>query len=218
MTDNGQAFDYPDMGIFQENRCRFPPDQLLPYSGQHVAWSLDGTSILASGQDMEEVENKLVAAGIDPLMTMTFRYYQDKIIQPAVALGGSIIRPRPVIAVTLLGPTNARLLEAHLDTGSDDTVFPERIAQQLGIDLTHAQQGQARGVGMAGAPLRYVRLPLRIAAGSERREWTAWVAFTPVPMKRPLLGFAGCLQFFTATFHGDREIVELTINSLYPGT
>jgi hypothetical protein len=43
------------------------------------------------------------------------------------------------------------------------------------------------------------------------------VAFTPVRLWRPILGFAGCLQFFTATFHGDREEVELVINALYPG-
>jgi hypothetical protein len=33
-----------------------------------------------------------------------------------------------------------------------------------------------------------------------------------------LYGFAGFLQFFTAKFEGDREEVELTVNSLYPGT
>ena len=52
----------------------------------------------------------------------------------------------------------------------------------------------------------------------ERHEWPAWVGFTPAPLRRPLLGFAGCLQFFTATFSGDREQVELDANALYPGT
>jgi hypothetical protein len=37
-------------------------------------------------------------------------------------------------------------------------------------------------------------------------------------LKQPLLGFAGCLQFFDALFHGAREDVELSVNSLYPGT
>jgi hypothetical protein len=37
-------------------------------------------------------------------------------------------------------------------------------------------------------------------------------------MQQPILGFAGFLQYFTATFIGDREEVELTVNSLYPGT
>lgn len=36
-----------------------------------------------------------------------------------------------------------------------------------------------------------------------------WVGFSPA-ISRPLFGFAGFLQFFTATFHGDREQVELT--------
>jgi hypothetical protein len=31
-------------------------------------------------------------------------------------------------------------------------------------------------------------------------------------------GYAGFLQFFTTTFHGDRELAELTVNSAYPGT
>jgi hypothetical protein len=33
-----------------------------------------------------------------------------------------------------------------------------------------------------------------------------------------LLGFAGFLQYFTATFFGDLEEVELTVNAAYPGT
>ena len=36
-------------------------------------------------------------------------------------------------------------------------------------------------------------------------------------MTHYLLGFAGCLQFFDALFHGEREEVELTVNGLYPG-
>jgi hypothetical protein len=44
------------------------------------------------------------------------------------------------------------------------------------------------------------------------------VAFTSAPLRRPLLGFAGFLEFFTSTFYGDLEQVDLTINSRYPGT
>lgn len=58
---------------------------------------------------------------------------------------------------------------------------------------------------------------LRISDGHEHREWPARVGFTSAPLHRPLLGFAGFLQFFTATFDGVRELVELTVNSSYPG-
>jgi hypothetical protein len=55
-----------DFSRFDENRWRFPPEELLPYAGQYVAWSLDGTHILASAATEEDLEQKLVAAGVDP--------------------------------------------------------------------------------------------------------------------------------------------------------
>jgi hypothetical protein len=59
---------------------------------------------------------------------------------------------------------------------------------------------------------------LRITDGLENREWTAWVGFTSSRLKRPLLGFAGFLQFFTANALGDLEQVQLTVNNLYRGS
>jgi hypothetical protein len=66
MNENGKRLDPPDISLFFQNRPRFPADQLAQYSGQYVAWSPDGLRILASGETMEAVEEKLVAAGIDP--------------------------------------------------------------------------------------------------------------------------------------------------------
>lgn len=40
----------------------------------------------------------------------------------------------------------------------------------------------------------------------------------PAHLERPILGFAGFLQFFTAIFDGEREQLELSVNNLYPGT
>jgi hypothetical protein len=44
------------------------------------------------------------------------------------------------------------------------------------------------------------------------------VGFTTAPLRWPLLGFGAFQQSFTVAYHGDREVVELTVNSLYPGT
>jgi hypothetical protein len=44
------------------------------------------------------------------------------------------------------------------------------------------------------------------------------VGFTNAPLRFALLGFAGVMQVFTATFRGDREEVELAVNGLYPGS
>lgn len=120
--------------------------------------------------------------------------------------------------VTLVTPTGTVVREALLDNGADDTVFPEAVAHKLGLDLTHAPAGEAGGVGGQTFPVRYAQVTIRVAQGQEMREWPAWVGFTSARLNRPLLGFAGFLQFFTATHYGDQEQVELTVNALYPGT
>ncbi len=67
MSNNGRNFEVPIVPPeFFENQRNFPPEQLMRYAGQYIAWSLDGAHILASGQTMEEVEEKLLAAGIKP--------------------------------------------------------------------------------------------------------------------------------------------------------
>lgn len=71
---------------------------------------------------------------------------------------------------------------------------------------------------LTNATIRYAQVILRVTDGKEQREWPAWVGFTPAKVQSPLLGFAGFLQFFTATSRGDREEVELTVNSLYRGS
>jgi hypothetical protein len=65
VTENHLAIPEPDPAFF-ENQQKFPQEELAKYYGQYVAWCLDGTRILASAADMEAVEQKLVALGIDP--------------------------------------------------------------------------------------------------------------------------------------------------------
>jgi hypothetical protein len=151
-------------------------------------------------------------------MSMYFRYPLTATGKMIPSLGGRTVRPRPLVpAITLVGPRDSAAREALLDTGADDTVFPDSLAAFLGIDLTRAPVGTAMGASGAMIPIRYADVILRLTDGKEQREWPATVAFSPVRLQYPLLGFAGCLQFFTATFHGDREEVELAVNALYPG-
>jgi hypothetical protein len=151
-------------------------------------------------------------------MSLFFPYKVVPVNHSVVPLGGRWSRPRPLIIVSVIGPSNTFPMEGLLDTGADDTVFPERLAALVGIDLTNAPVGHLTTATLTNAPVRYAQVSLRVTDGKERREWPAWIGFTPAKLLSPLLGFAGFLQFFTATFRGDREQVELTVNSLYPGT
>jgi hypothetical protein len=149
---------------------------------------------------------------------MRFFYKRVNMGHPLVPLNGRSVRPRPLIPITLIGPAGAWTDEGLLDTGADDTIFPAAIAQRIGIDLSNAPGTSGAGVGMGAVLLCYAQVTLRVADNREQHEWVGWVGFTPAQLRHPLLGFAGFLQYFTASFLGDREEVELTVNSLYPGT
>jgi hypothetical protein len=151
-------------------------------------------------------------------MSLRFPYLQVARGRPIVSLSGKVHRPRPVIGVTILGPAGAAPYDGLLDTGSDDVLFPEDVAALIGIDLINAPQGTASAFGHGTISVRYAEATLRVADNQEQREWHAWVSFAPVVRRYALLGHAGFLQYFTATFHGDREEVELTVNGQYPGT
>ena len=150
-------------------------------------------------------------------MSLRFAYRLAPRNHPVVSLNGRFARPRPVVTVTLIGPKGGWVEDALLDTGADDSVFPSSLAKRIGVDLSQAPAGTAEGAGLVTIGVKYAEITLRLTDGHEFREWPAWVGFTDVQLRRSLLGFAGCLQFFSASYLGDREEVELTVNSLYAG-
>jgi hypothetical protein len=101
-------------------------------------------------------------------MTLRFSYAQEDRGHPLISLGGRSTRPRPIIAVSLIGPKNTWVMDALLDTGSDDTVFPERVATLLGIDLTNAPTNIGAGAGSQNLNLRYAQASLARSRWAER--------------------------------------------------
>lgn len=51
---------------FDENCRHIAQEELDKYAGRHVAYSCDGTRIVASGGDIEELVRNIQAAGFDP--------------------------------------------------------------------------------------------------------------------------------------------------------
>jgi predicted aspartyl protease len=149
-------------------------------------------------------------------MSMVFPYKQFNLGRPIIPLDGRSYRSRPIIPITIIGPTDERPVHGLLDTGADDVVFPDHIAASIGLDLTNAPTGSAGGVSTGTATLRYAQVTLQLTDGNEIHTWQAWVAFTSTPLRTPLLGISGLLRFFEATFQGDCEQVVLEPNALFP--
>ena len=54
-----------DMQQFLKNRIAFPPEELARFAGKYVAWSPDGTQILASDDDPLRLVSTVTALGYD---------------------------------------------------------------------------------------------------------------------------------------------------------
>jgi hypothetical protein len=55
-----------DLKQFRLNQSRVPLKELAKHNGEYVAWSADGTRILAGDADPQQLETALRAAGFDP--------------------------------------------------------------------------------------------------------------------------------------------------------
>jgi len=61
MSNKGTPIDVVQ---FERARRQVPWDQIVPYAGQNVAWSADGTRIVAAGHGYEELAKRLDELGI----------------------------------------------------------------------------------------------------------------------------------------------------------
>jgi hypothetical protein len=59
-----------------DNRRKFPPEDLLPFVGRYIAWNWDGDRIVGSAATREELIQQLIERGIDP-QRICFEYVED---------------------------------------------------------------------------------------------------------------------------------------------
>lgn len=132
---------------------------------------------------------------------------------------GTVVRWRPLVPITIVGPATrpARFLRAVVDTGADDTIFPLDTVQLIGAVLRPDSGHRLRWRGQLHA-LRFGDVELVLDDGAEVWRWPATVAFSPAPIRYPILGVAGCLQFMDTRFRGADLIIELETNHTFPGS
>jgi hypothetical protein len=66
MSERPKESPWVNTNLFNANSSKIPYEELRKYAGQVIAWTLDGTRILACGADEKEVEERLREMDIDP--------------------------------------------------------------------------------------------------------------------------------------------------------
>lgn len=123
-----------------------------------------------------------------------------------------VLLRRPEIPVTIRGPNGSLTLLALVDTGSDNTIFPKSVADFLGILIEAENTQSASTFGGARIQLFLGEAMLQIEADEITARWPTTVSFfdsASPEHETVVVGHAGFLDYFTATFDG--LLCELTL-------
>jgi hypothetical protein len=97
--------------------------------------------------------------------------------------------------------------------GSDETLLPDLLIRHLGISIEPDERATIVGIdgGLMTVPFGMVNFELR--KGNRAYRWSARVGFHPG--FHTILGHAGFLRHFTATFDGLRRRLVLKSNGTF---
>ena len=146
------------------------------------------------------------------------RFDYSTVVSLAPDTGEAFVIFRPEVPITLHGPKGSDSFLALVDTGADNTIFPESIAHDLGFPLIPGEGPAARAFGGQKVSLSYADVDLELVHTDEILQWKSRVYFLSGAGDEDtlILGHQGFLDFFTATFIGEECALELVPNSYLP--
>ena len=124
---------------------------------------------------------------------------------------------RPIVALRLQGPTGRWAnIDVLIDTGSDVCLFPESLAQRLGIDLASLPQRPLTSALGTVATYRSQELLLELRRFPDSIQWRGSVGFLLRPMTYGLLGTKGFLEFFQLAYDARQHTFEIVPSGRLP--
>jgi hypothetical protein len=117
---------------------------------------------------------------------------------------------RPMIPIQLFGPAGDHEFTALVDTGADDTLFPDYLIRELGVVIPANDYAAISGIEGSMTLVRYGTIDLLIPEAGGGYRWSARVGFHAG--HRVALGHGGFLEYFTASFSGRGRHLTLTPN------
>ena len=144
--------------------------------------------------------------------------YQSIITQAPVGDDYLLIY-RPEIPITVGGPKGEAIQIGLVDTGSDNTILPKSVADELGISLRPTSGPPSNVFGGHRVQLLIGDVHLTLKAGNGSLSWRTQVyffGFASTEDETVILGHSGFLDYFTATFDGKYGVLTLTPNDELP--
>jgi predicted aspartyl protease len=126
------------------------------------------------------------------------------------------VRWRPLVPITIFNPGGTKyryFTKALVDTGADETVFPEDLIQILGLTPL-ASSGRIVWRGRTH-PIRFAETLISISDGTTDCRWRPVIGFSSARIGYPILGQNGGLEFFDAKFNGNQRNVDIETNSAF---
>jgi hypothetical protein len=128
---------------------------------------------------------------------------------------------RPQIRVWIEGPARIAQVVGLVDTGADVTLLPRRLGDLLAVTLDEGSTSPV--AGLAGVGIDVSTGMVRWHLGEDRTgpSWSSRVGFVSYADPNDeaiILGHAGFLEYFVATFDGRARHLDLTPADPFPGT
>lgn len=127
---------------------------------------------------------------------------------------------RPIIPLTIAGPTRTKRVRGLVDTGSDDTLLPRSFADELGVGLDEKQGIKITNVSEKPVAVAYGNIHFGLKSSTESYSWSAQVGFIDyrdAENELVILGHKGCLEFFQLFFNGPKKELEIKPGTTFPG-
>jgi hypothetical protein len=143
--------------------------------------------------------------------------YQPVIV--AAADGDFLELLRPEIEVSIEGVLGRATVVGLVDTGSDNTIFPKSVADVLGIRLSPSSAPPALTFGGLSIPLSAGVVTLQLESDDASVRWQTTInfyEFESPELEAVILGHTGFLEYFTATFDGQKCTLTLVPNNDMP--
>jgi predicted aspartyl protease len=146
-------------------------------------------------------------------MAMNFIY--QLVLGYSAETGELMAVMRPEIPIHVMGPKKSRQFQALVDTGTDYTILPKSIADDCGILTVPGNGPPIKVFGGEVLPTSFGDVQFELRHDNVRVRWNARVQFfefSSAEDESLLLGHVGFLDYFDATFHGQKGM--LTLNSV----